>query len=446
MARHNITAVAWRGGQLEWTTLTEQKNGWGVTGHGAETLPATPEAGPTRELTTQWSSQVWLTLPAAHTLLRVVTLPTTETSELRGMAELQLDKFSPFASETMIMAMEVLGPYEKSTRVLIAAAQREVIAALATPLLSAGLLPAGVGIDMLGWWRNLRTAGQLATQGRELIVILTTTGAELMAQQDGQPLLFRTLSQQVTSSEELAEELSFALLSLEAEWGTATPRLTIWRAPDVPAALAEALQTHAELRATIQDLGTLPSLTEGVAYRVVEATAATVNLVLPDWPATAQKRKMRRYLVAAAVSVGVLWILSLVVLIGGSQWQQHRAAQLQHDLALLEKPAAEVRQQQARLRLLQQYADPTGSALECLRHISTALPDGVKITSFTYAKGQSITLRGEADDAKDIYTFQQGLKNAACFKQVQLHNITPPSGKKSHTGFGVTLSLSEEEQ
>jgi Tfp pilus assembly protein PilN len=438
--------VAWRGQQLEWTTLTEQKRGWDVAGHGTEPLSAAPDAAQIQSLAAQWPERVWLTLPAAQALLRVVTLPTVEAGELRGMAELQLDKFSPFTSDTMVMALEVLSRHEKSTRVLIAAAQRDVVAALAAPILSAGLLPAGVGIDMLGWWRNLRAAGQLANQGHELVVILTAAGAELMAQQDGQPLLFRTLGQNISSSTELIEELHFALLSLEAEWGAVTPRLTLWRTPDVPTALVEALQAHAELRATIQDLSTLPSLTEGVARRVVEATETTINLVLPEWPATAQRRKIRRRLTAAATVVGGLWALSLVTLIGGSQWQQHRVTQLQHDLALLEKPAAEVRQQQARLRLLQQYADPTGSALECLRNISTALPDGVKITSLTFAKGQSINLRGEADDAKNIYTFQQGLKNAACFKQVQLHGITPPSGKRAHTGFGVTLSLGEEEQ
>lgn len=445
MAQHSITTVAWRGNQWEWTTLTEQKNGWGVAGHGAEALPTAPDAEQIKQLVAQWSGPVWLILPAAQALLRVVTLPTTETSEVRGMAELQLDKFSPFTAETMIMALEVLGQYEKSTRVLIAAAQRDVIAALAAPILAAGLLPAGVGIDMLGWWRHLRTAGQLANQGRELVLILTAAGAELMAQQDGQPLLFRTLGQQIGSSDELIEELNFALLSLEAEWGAATPRLTIWRSSDVPTELVEALQAHVDLRVTIQDLGTLPSLTEGVARCAVETTAPPVNLVLPDWPAAAQQRKLRRNLTAAAVLVGSLWALSLVTLIGGSQWRQHRVARLQHDLALLEKPAAEVRQQQTLLRLLQQYADPAGSALEGLRNISAALPDGVKITSFTYTKGLSITLRGEADDAKDIYTFQQGLKGAACFKQVQLHNITPPSGKKPHTGFSATLSLGEEE-
>ncbi|TAN38583.1 MAG: hypothetical protein EPN23_02145 [Verrucomicrobia bacterium] len=444
MTQRSITAVAWPDSQVEWSTLSAQKDAWNVTGHGQTAVATAPDAVQLQPLVAQWPGQLWLTLPAAQTLLRVVTLPTAEAGELRGMAELQLDKFSPFSSENMVMAVEVLERQEKSTRVLIAAAQREVIAALAAPLLATGRLPAGVGVDLLGWWQNLRAAGKLAEHGHELVVILTNTGAELMALEEGRPLLFRTLGHTATDSAGLVEELDFALLSLEAEWGAAAKRLTLWHAPEVPATLMEGLQAHADLRVTAQSLATLPALTEGVARRAADVAEATINLVLPDWLVAEQQRKIRRRLTAVAMVVGSLWALGLVALLGGSQWRQHRVAQLQHELTVLEKPAAEVRQQQTLLRLLQQYADPTGSALECLRNISAALPDGVKITSFTYTKGQTLTLRGEADDAKNIYTFQQGLKSATCFKQVQLHGITPPSGKQAHTGFSVTLSLSEE--
>jgi Tfp pilus assembly protein PilN len=242
----------------------------------------------------------------------------------------------------------------------------------------------------------------------------------------------------------LIEELDFALLSLEAEWGGAAHQVAIWRAPGIAVALVEAIQMHTELRATVHELGTLPPLTEGLARRAAEATAPPTNLVLPDWLKLERQRQLRRRLTVGGVIVGLCWVLGLAAVIGGSQWRKHSTAQLQHELALLEPSAAEVRQQLTRIRLLQQYEDPTGSALENLRDISAALPDGVKITSLTFVKGQTINLRGEADDAKNIYTFQQGLKGSSRFKQVQLHGITPPAGKQTHTGFNVTLSLGEE--
>jgi Tfp pilus assembly protein PilN len=333
---------------------------------------------------------------------------------------------------------------EKATRVLIAAAQRDTIAAQAAPLLAAGLLPAGVGVDVLGWWENIKAAGKLAERGGEVVILLTTTGAELMALHNGHPLLFRTLCQNPVGGTELIEEMDLALLALEAEWGEEALRLSIWRAPEVPAALAESIQGHTGLHTTVQELGTLSTLSAGIALRVCETKETTVNLVLPDWLALAQQRRTRRGLIITSLVVGLIWLLGLAVAVSGSQWQQHVATQLQHEQALLEGPAAEVRQQQAQLRLLQQYADPVGSALECLRDISAALPDGVKLTSLTFVKGQQITLRGEADDAKGIYTFQQGLKSSTRFKQVQLHGITPAAGKQTHTGFNVTLTLGEE--
>ena len=447
MAQHGITAVAWRDGKLEWTSLAPQGSGWKTSGHGVELPPDPPTTEFVKPFAAKWPGALWLTLPASQALLRVVSLPTTDDTELHGMAELQLDKFSPFPAESMVMALEVVERQEKATRVLIAAAQRDVIAAQATALLTAGLLPAGVGVDILGWWQNLKAAGKLAERGGELVVVLTSAGADLLALHDGHPLLFRTLSQNLAGSAEIIEELDFALLSLEAEWGEETPRLSVWRAPEVPAALAEAIQAHTELRVTVHELAQLPQLTEGVAQRAADANMAppVVNLVLPDWLTEARQRVVRRRLTLAGGLIGAVWLLAVAGVIGFSQVAKSNVANMQREMARLEQPAAEVRRQQELVKILQQYSDPAGTALECLREISSALPDGVKITSFTFVKGEKIQVRGEAEDAKGIYAFQQGLKGAPRFKQVQLHGITPPSGKQLHTGFSVTVSLGEEQ-
>jgi Tfp pilus assembly protein PilN len=347
----------------------------------------------------------------------------------------------------MVMALEVVERQEKATRVLIAAAQRDVIAAQAAALLEAGLLPAGVGVDLLGWWHNLKAAGKLAERGGELVIVLTAAGADLMALHNGHPLLFRTLSQNLAGSAELIEELDFALLSLEAEWGEEVPRLSIWRAPEVPVALAEAIQAHTELRVSLHELAALPPVTEGVAQRAAGAVALEplVNLVLPDWLTEAKQRVLRRRLTLAGTVIGIVWFVTVAGLVGYSQVMKQQVLAMQREQAQLEKPATEVRQQQELVRVLQQYADPSGTALESLREICNALPDGVKLTSFTFVKGEKIQIRGEADDAKNIYAFQQGLKGAARFKQVQLHGITPPSGKQLHTGFSVTVAFGGEE-
>ncbi len=445
MAQHGITAVAWRNGTLEWTSLAAQ--GGKVSGQGVETLPVPPTPEALKPVASKWGGPLWLTLPASQTLLRVVSLPTTDDAELRGMAELQLDKFSPFPAESMVMALEVVERQEKATRVLLAAAQRDAIAAQAAALLEAGLLPAGVSVDLLGWWQNLQAAGKLAERGGELIVVLTPAGADLMALHNGHPLLFRTLSQNLTGSAELIEELDFALLSLEAEWGEEAPRLSVWRAAEVPVALAEAIQAHTELRVTVHELSALPALTEGVALRAAGAqpTIPQINLVLPDWLTEAKQRVLRRRLTLAGSIVGVAWFLAVAGVVAFSQMAKQRVAAMQREQAQLEKPAGEVRQQQELVKTLQQYADPAGTALEILREISNALPqEGVKLTSFIFSKGEKLTLRGEADDAKNIYAFQQGLKGAARFKQVQLHSITPPSGKQRNTTFSVTVALGEE--
>jgi Tfp pilus assembly protein PilN len=184
-----------------------------------------------------------------------------------------------------------------------------------------------------------------------------------------------------------------------------------------------------------------------VAQRAAGAVALEplVNLVLPDWLTEAKQRVLRRRLTLAGTVIGIVWFVTVAGLVGYSQVMKQQVLAMQREQAQLEKPANEVRQQQELVRVLQQYADPSGTALESLREICNALPDGVKLTSFTFVKGEKIQIRGEADDAKNIYAFQQGLKGAARFKQVQLHGITPPSGKQLHTGFSVTVAFGGEE-
>ena len=54
--------------------------------------------------------------------MRAVALPTLVESEIKGMVDLQVDKFAPFPLEHMVVGLETLEQKEGSTRVLVAAA------------------------------------------------------------------------------------------------------------------------------------------------------------------------------------------------------------------------------------------------------------------------------------------------------------------------------------
>jgi len=408
-----------------------------------------PLAAAIRAHRAAWKGRVILGVPADQALLRVLALPSADPAELRSMAELQLDKFSPFPAEHMLTAVEVLAQGDGASRVIVAAARRELLEARGAPVIAAGGLPDALDVELLGWWHHLVAAGRGAAPEGEVLLLLPADGADLIAAREGQPALFRSFGGAAEtadglSSADLLEEINYTLIALEAEWGAAKPRFAVWRAEHVAPAWEEALQQLPGGPAETHALSELPPLTEGLARRAAQPAGRQLDLAPPEWNATRRQRGTQRRITLAAGVLTSAWVLGLAVLLVGNQVQRHRVAQLKVTLARLEKPAEQVRGQLEQVQTLEQYTDHSRSALEVLREISQLLPpSGIRLISFIYRKNNSVVLRGEADAATMIYGFQHDLTQSKLFVTVKAEGVTDV---KSATGvkrtqFGLTLSL-----
>ncbi|MCX6995933.1 MAG: hypothetical protein NTV49_02340 [Kiritimatiellaeota bacterium] len=327
-----------------------------------------------------------LAAPAEQALLRVLRLPTTDPAELHSMAELQLDKFSPFPAEHMLTSVETLAQHDQTSRVLIAAAQREMLDALGAPWLQAGCLPDSVDVDLLGWWHHLGARGCGAAPDGEvlLLLLLRAAGVDLIAVQAGQPVLFRSFGSAADaanglSGADLLEEINYTLITLEAEGGAAQPHFSVWCAADAPPELAEALRKLPGEPAEFHELKELPPLSEGLARRAAQPAGRQINLAPPGWAVARRQRRIQRRITLLATLLAGVWLLGLGVLIVGNLIQRQRMAGLKATLARLEKPADRVREQLERVQTLEQYTDHSRSVLEALREISQCLPAGVSI-------------------------------------------------------------------
>ncbi|MDY0145534.1 MAG: PilN domain-containing protein, partial [Kiritimatiellia bacterium] len=82
------------------------------------------------------------------------------------------------------------------------------------------------------------------------------------------------------------------------------------------------------------------------------------------------------------------------------------------------------------------------SALESLRVLSEHLPAGMDLTSFVYRKGNTLSLRGEADAQEKVYSFIQTLDQTGRFPEVKFEGVNTrntPQGPRSQ--FSVTIRL-----
>jgi len=457
--RDVITAVLLSGRRLEWTTLRRRKGRYDVEEQKTVELDI-PEKHEEREVA-QWAAQIkqalggikghlTLTLHTECALLRAVDLPSTDSDELAGMVELQVDKFSPFPIEHMAIGYESLGSSGASTRMLIAACKRDVVEDLGELLTAAGRQPDRIDIAAAGWWHLIRENEAVPVEGRHGFLLVDETGTELVITQNGLPLMVRSLGAQHHASDEefaveIAEETGYTLTSLETEWGaTATPDLTVWHRGSAPDLLLDRLASECAVQAMARSLDDLPPLTEGIARRDAISDEPVLDLAPPEWKLVASERTDQRRMILLVASLVAVWLAVLSVFFIVAHLDRVQIERLREDIAALEGPADDARVLRRRVESLEQYADRTYSALEVLREVSELLPGGVDLNSFTYRKGGAVNLRGESPTVPPIYDFFEALEQSALFVEVRPEGVTQAAGGRRNPEFRLTARLPGE--
>lgn len=435
MGREYITGLVFRRGALHWTTLqglqevaASGRLDPAAEGTAPEAAGEGPVTGPSvdriREQAQQWRGRLTLGLNAEDVLLRVLDVPTVDANELPPMVELQVDKLSPFPIENMVVGHEVLRRGESSTVVLAAAVRDTVVQRLGDALHSAGLYPQRVDVAAMAWWQLLLDAERIESGGRHAVFRFEAGAPEFLVYQDHVPIVFHSMGgmedlQGASLVGEMAREVTYALMSLEMEHG-AQPLLSAsaWCAGDWPGGLTAALAEACGCEVRTFPLADMPPLSQGLARRF--ALRAGLNLMPGPWVAQRAARRFRKRMVAAVAAVVGVWFLGMGGLFGALYVEEHRLGILEASLAAWEQPALEVREMRRRVSTIRRYKDDSRSVLECLREISALQPPGIELTSFTYRKGESTRLVGEADSRALILTFAQALGTSTLFDRVNL--------------------------
>lgn len=456
-----ITGVCVQQNRLEWTVLRRAKESWEIADRGSAERPSTEggavglSAAAIKPHLKRFKGKISVSLPTGRALLRVALLPSVDAAELRGMAELQTDKFSPFPVETVAAGAEVLEASETSSLVAMAVVRREDVEAVGQAFREAGAPPPDVmDVEALGWWRGIQRSGKLPAHGSQIVLRATAVGVDLAMVRDGAPLMFRALPAPPPAGEaadragwmgECAEEVTDSLTTIETEWGGAgAPTLHIFHEAGLPMECAETLQKALGLEAWFPHaLEELPTASEGVAWRLAEPAAPLAMDLAPEaWRTADVERRTRRKLLRSATVFLVVWLLALGVFWTLLNVQRGRMARLQAQVEGMEGPAMEIRRLRAKVLEFSQYADRTHSALECLRASSETLPAGVDLTSFVYRKGASLSLRGEADAPDLVYGFIQALEKTGLFAEVKSEGIsTRSTSRGTKSQFSVMILL-----
>jgi hypothetical protein len=391
---------------------------------------------------------VTVSLPSSRLLMRMMELPSTDSAELKSMVDLQMDQISPFPVEQLSVSYEVLRQTEDHSRVLAVAAPRQIVDTLGDLFKSQNVYIRSLDAEVLAWWSLLIAHGQVPCQGRVVLILEEHTEFSMIVVDDGVPVCFRSLElfhnfADDSVMDEILEEMRYTLLSLEAEYGHhANCALEVWSESGLPERLIELLKNQCGGPVNLHDLNSIPPLSEGLALRTAERRLHHAELVPREWIDLQRRKRLMKVATIAATAVLGIWLA--VVAVTGVVFSIQKAScnRVRKEASKYEGPARAAQAAREEMISLEKYSDRSRSALECLREITDALPDGVEVASFTYKKNEAVSLRGSCDIADPIYDFFQKLGSSKIFAGIKDQPVNTRLAKdKRISTFSVTAEL-----
>ncbi len=456
MFRHT-TGIHYTDETVEWAVLRQTRKGTEKLKEGCLPIPpgffqqANAPLFPAellKDVRKNFRGIVTVSLPSSQLLMRMLELPSTNPEELKGMVELQMDQISPFPVEQLTVSYEVLQQTETHSRVLAVAAQRKTVDTLGDLFKAQNIYIRSLDAEVLAWWSLLIAHGQVLCEGRVVLILEEHTEFSMIVVDEGVPVCFRSLElfHNFTDEEvmcEIGEEVSYTLLSLEAEYGRREiTGVLFWSESAIPPRLCDLMREKCGAEVVLHDLRSIPPVSEGLALRTMERRLHHAELVPREWIDLQRKKRLMKVATVASIAVLSVWLAFVAVAGAIFTFQKAAYTRVVREAAKYEGPARAAQAAREEMISLEKYADRSRSALECLREISTAMPDGVEINSFTYKKGEAVNLRGSSDRAEAIYDFFQKLSAAEIFEGVKDQPVSTHTVKdKRVSTFSITAEL-----
>ena len=286
-------------------------------------------------------------------------------------------------------------------------------------------------------------------------------GWDMVVLDESAPSLLRGLGR-MTDPAELEREVMLSLL--RAGVATETKEIVIFSKAPVDEGIVARLSQLAPVRSvplegngergtgngesgTGNEAETLFGGVEGVARRTQEGSSLDVTPA--DWAELRTEARFKKKLIAFLAAAAAGWVLLMGVLFGvpfvyGQLTERQKTLSKRHARAY-----GEVKEMRDKVKLVQQYSDHARGSLEMLKAVSDRMPEGITLTSFTYRRGERLSVVGEAHQPTDVYEFKNALTEAATEDGERLFTevtLTGPSQSRGVHKFSIEGSFVSEEE
>ena len=373
-------------------------------------------------------------------LCQILRLPATDPAELKQMLDLQIDNITPLPLEEVVYSFERLEAADGQTRVLVAIARKVKVNERVEALEAAGLQPEIVSVDALAMFHALARRNLLATDDRlNVLVILGLVSADVIVYSRIVPLAVRSLVLGAEGETVLREELQRTFVATEAGQPERTMGGVTFLAPgEALQAFAEKVANGLKAQSSFLTNGTVPSAGLSLCLQYAMGETGQLNLLPDEWRQKRQTKAVRRRLIRGAIAVGIVYVLALAVFLTLLAIKNGHLNRVIREIKNQQKNFVDARQTEGQLIAMRNQLDTKFSALEVLREITVRMPKEMQLSSFTFKKDITVSLKGQAPSAAIALDFQSKLQQSELFSKVSAGRMDTVAGL---TKFDLTCTL-----
>ena len=474
-ASHGLTVLSLDG---QWLKLLQLEGAVGarritkllvcpVEGAGAEEiLKAFQEACATEGVVPR---EVLIANPTHLCTIRLFSLPSTDSKEIRDIVSLQAEKHTPYAKEEILTDFKVLDRDRSGySKVLLVIAHQDVVHRSVRVVETSGFPLDRVGCELEGlvnWFQLVKKkAGPPASADGVVIIEVDGSTTTVLVMQRGQLQFHRSLA---TGAEQLAEdpaqsgqrlvgELQRSLEAVEAEGMTGKIQEVILtgrieRLGELKTLMEQGLDVPVHLVSPWTG-SELSEAARQASERLPEVSfASLVGLALSpsQLDLTPEATKLRhafearaKALVTLGCQVVAALVLVSVLMVGRAQKQQRYYEALRSLYRQTTQEAATVEEGLRQLEFVQERLRHRGELLEAVSTLARFSAEGIKWDSLTFTEGEGLLLKGTSVELPKVYEFVAGLDGDPLFGQVEAKCVSKrKAGEQDVADFEITCPL-----
>ncbi|HKS36354.1 MAG TPA: hypothetical protein VJW76_04130, partial [Verrucomicrobiae bacterium] len=361
----------------------------------ADPLPARLVTKDWRALWRKKLNIAWL--PAEQVFLRVADLPNCDPAELRSMVELQLEKISPLPVNQIVWSFETIpGSSADLQTVIVIIVERSLVEDFLGKLEGDGYLADRIELELLHQLLATPVAGDdvwvfvSPAESKTVCLVAWWCAGRL------KNLNVLNVPAGEAGAAAMNDQLTKIAWAGELEgWLTAAPGWHL-AADDATAAVWEpALREWAGRGIELHPLRS-PHELAGLSARRAARSETQVNLLPSEFAARYQQQFIDRLWMRGLAGLILVYLAGVVVYFAALEVLKIQKSKVEKQVTALSGAYTNALQLKARIDVLQQQIGLRYAALDCWKITSEKLPAELTLTSFTFARGNKLTLRGNA--------------------------------------------------